>query len=222
MMSTVTVVPTDSHADKNHRNFPRLRKLLHAAYFDAKNTKFPAFVLNIGGGGLCILTREPLAPEIDSIPVVTLIEDKPLQVAGMIRWRDTVPVKGKDHYLYGLKLQHISDRDWERMMNCSIVGGVGEVEIGAILSATQRDMMITGEEQLLIARLLVDHERLQPFAGERTPLVEYTFGGYAMRDGTPFYKLTIGSRNERGGDTVEFHSHVLVGIESTQVELVEP
>jgi hypothetical protein len=171
MISTVTVVPTDSHAEKSRRNFPRLRKLLHAAYFNAENTKFPAFVLNIGGGGLCILTREPLTPDIDSIPVVTLIEDEPLQLAGVIRWRDTVPVKGKEHYLYGLKLQQISDRDWERMMNFSIVGGVGDVKIGEILSATQRDMMITSEEQLLIARLLVDNERLQPFADERLPLI---------------------------------------------------
>jgi hypothetical protein len=222
MISTVTVVPTDSHAEKSRRNFPRLRKLLHAAYFNAENTKFPAFVLNIGGGGLCILTREPLTPDIDSIPVVTLIEDEPLQLAGVIRWRDTVPVKGKEHYLYGLKLQQISDRDWERMMNFSIVGGVGDVKIGEILSATQRDMMITSEEQLLIARLLVDNERLQPFADERLPLIEYTFGGYAMSDGTPFYKLTIRSRDQRGGDTVEFHSDVLVGIESTKVQLLEP
>lgn len=208
-------------AEKNRRNFPRLRKLLHAAYFNIDNAKFPAFVLNIGGGGLCMLTREQLEPDIDSIPVVTLIDDKPLQLAGIIRWRDTVPVKGKEHYLYGLKLQQISDRDWERMMNFSIAGGVGEVTIGAVLSATQRDTIITSEEQLMIARLLVKRDRLAPFEGERLPLIEYKFEGYAMKSGTPFYKLDVRSRANRAGDMSEFHSAVLVGIESTRVQLVE-
>jgi len=220
-MASASVSPSTGQVERNRRSFPRLRKLLHAAYFNAENAKFPAFVLNIGGGGLCMLTREQLHPDIESIPIVTLIEEKPLQLAGMIRWRDTVPVKGKEHYLYGLKLQQISDRDWERMMNFSIAGGAGEVTIGAVLSATQRDTIITVEEQLLVARLLVRRERLEPFEGERLPLIEYKFEGYLMKSGTPFYKLNVRSKAKKSGDMVEFHSDVIVGIESTRVQLLE-
>lgn len=221
-MASTIAGPSAAQAEKNRRSYPRLRKLLHAAYFNTDNAKFPAFVLNIGGGGLCMLTREQLRPDAESIPVVTLIEDKPLQLAGVIRWRDTVPVKGKEHYLYGLKLQQISDRDWERLMNFSIAGGVGEVNIGAVLSATQRDTIITNEEQLMVSRLLVKRERLEPFEGERLPLIEYKFEGYAMKAGTPFYKLNVRSRAKRAGDMAEFHSDVLVGIDSTKVQLLEP
>ena len=220
-MASAKVGPSTGQVERNRRSFPRLRKLLHAAYFNAENAKFPAFVLNIGGGGLCMLTREQLHPDIESIPIVTLIEEQPLQLAGMIRWRDTVPVKGKEHYLYGLKLQQISDRDWERMMNFSIAGGAGEVTIGAVLSATQRDTIITNEEQLMIARLLVRHERLEPFEGERLPLIEYKFDGYVMKIGTPFYKLSVRSKAKKSGDMVEFHSDVIVGIDSTRVQLLE-
>jgi len=74
----------------------------------------------------------------------------------------------------------------------------------------------------MVSRLLVKRERLEPFEGERLPLIEYKFEGYAMKAGTPFYKLNVRSRAKRAGDMAEFHSDVLVGIDSTKVQLLEP
>ena len=186
--------------------------------------RFPAVGLDIGGGGLCLLTQQPIPSDARELSIVVLIDERPVPITGFVKWTDTIKYKDKDHYRYGLKLLKISDADWDSMMNAlSVQIGLGTPASGSILTAKQRDSLIPSGVQEQIAEALVKRERLDAPQHDCLPLTEYKFEGYTMRKSVPFYKLTVRSkkRNLSGRDLNEFRTTILVLIEGNGVILAD-
>lgn len=186
--------------------------------------RFPAVGLDIGGGGLCLLTQQPIPADIHELSVVVLIDEKPVPVTGMVKWNDTIKYKEKDHFRYGLKLLKIADGDWDTMMNSlSVQLGLGTPANGSVLTAKQRDQLIPARVQEQISDALVKRERLDPPRHDCLPLTEYKFEGYTMRKSVPMYKLSVRSkaRNLSGRDLNEFRTTILVLIEGNGVVIAD-
>lgn len=176
--------------------------------------------LDIGGGGLCLLTQQPIPAELHELSVVLLIDERPVPVTGAVKWNDTIKYKDKEHFRYGLKLLKIADGDWDVMMNAmSVQMGLSTPANGAILTAKQRDQLIPARVQEQIADALVKRERLDAPQADCLPLTEYKFEGYTMRKSVPMYKLTVRSkkRSLSGRDLNEFRTTILVLIEGNGV-----
>ena len=186
--------------------------------------RFPAVGLDIGGGGLCLLTQQPIPAESKELSIVVLVDERPVPITGTLKWADTIKYKDKDHYRYGVKLTKISDADWDGMMNAlSVQIGLGTPASGSILTAKQRDSLIPAKVQAEIAQALVKKERLDAPRHDCLPMTEYKFEGYTMRKSVPFYKLTVRSkmRNISGRDLNEFRTTILVLIEGNGVILAD-
>ncbi len=186
--------------------------------------RFPAVGLDIGGGGLCLLTQQPIPNGAAELSIVVLVDERPVPITGMVKWTDTIKYKEKDHYRYGLKLLKISDTDWDSMMNAlSVQIGLGTPASGSVLTAKQRDSLIPAAVQKEIAEALVKRERLDAPQNECLPLTEYKFEGYTMRKSVPFYKLTVRSkkRDYSGRNLQEYRTTILVLIEGNGVILAD-
>lgn len=211
-------------ATEYRRRFPRRAKPFQAVYWPTADVRFPAVGLDIGGGGLCLLTQQPIPADAKELSVVVLIDEKPVPLTGIVKWTDTIKYKDKDHYRHGLKLTKISDADWDAMMNSlSVQIGLSTPASGSVLTAKQRDTLIPATLQGEIAEALVKRERLDKPSPGNLPLTEYKFEGYTMRKSVPFYKLTVRSkvRNLSGRDLVDFRTTILVLIEGNGVILAD-
>ena len=211
-------------SDEDRRRYPRRAKPFQAVYWPSADLRFPAVGLDIGGGGICLLTQQPMPPELHQVNIVALLDERPVPITAAVQWTDTIQYKNKEHFRYGLKLAKINDTDWDNMMkSLSVHVGLGTPEAGVVLTAKQRDALIPMRVQQQIGDILAKKERLDPPRDGALPLAEYKFEGYTMRKGVPFYKLQVRSkkRDGNGRDMREFRSTILVIIEGNGVVLAD-
>lgn len=209
---------------ENRRRFPRRAKPFSAVYFPTADARFPAVGLDIGGGGMCLLTQEPLSDAIrEELQVIALVAEKPVAISASVCWTESVQHKGKDHFRYGLKLKAIADQDWDLIMRWAMDEHLAAEapSSGTVLTATQRDSLIPVRTQHQIATALVKKARLDPTDESRLPLVEYKFEGYTMRKNVPFYKLTVRSKKSDHRTIEEFRTQVLVLVEGDGVLVLD-
>ena len=205
---------------EDRRRYPRRAKPFQAVYWPTPEMRFPAVGLDIGGGGLCLLTQQPIPAGGQELSIVVLVDERPVPVTGTLKWADTIKYKDKEHYRYGVKLTKISDADWDAMMNAlSVQIGLGTPASGSVLTAKQRDTLIPAKVQGEITEALVKRGRLDAPQHDCLPLAEYKFEGYTMRKSVPFYKLTVRTkmRTASGRDLNEFRTTILVLIEGNGV-----
>src|SRR3982074_892962 len=96
--------------EQNRRKFPRKRKPYRAAYsIDGKSTR-AAIGLDISGGGLCILTQEPVGR--DEFEVRIVLDERNLRVRARTVWHDNVQHQGRKVWRYGMRFTGIPADDW--------------------------------------------------------------------------------------------------------------
>src|SRR6202165_3946380 len=87
--------------EQNRRKFPRKRKPFHAAYSIEGKPARAAIGLDISGGGVCILTQEPV-PQ-DEFEVRLTIEERDVRVRAKVVWHDNVQHQGRKVWRYGMR-----------------------------------------------------------------------------------------------------------------------
>lgn len=212
----------------NRRVYPRRKKPFRAMFFGNEQERKPAIGLDIGGGGLRLLTKDQVEHKGVDVPVVVLIADRPVQLAAKVKWVDKTLHQGEEHFLYGFKLSKIADHEWDRIMEwtldeaAQVQTALADLQVGSILTAVQRDSLIPVARQIEIAKRLAEKGRLDPIEGNRLPLVEYKFEGYKMRMGIPYYRLTVRSKKtEKDRSHTEYRTSVLARIESEGVVVLD-
>jgi hypothetical protein len=212
-----------SRAEINRRTYPRRRTTFPATYV-AETTQKPAFGLDISGGGMCLLTQEPIPPTLlKGFSLLAMLGDRKVRLEATGCWAVPMMVRGQKHYRYGLRLKQIADHDWDHVMEHSLSGEGGPgLTPGLILTTKQRDSILPIDKQHRIAESLAHKKRLDYSGTGRLPLVEYRFTGYQMQRGTPFYRLQVRSKITSATlGTQEFYSTVLVAIEGEAVKLLD-
>jgi len=90
------------------------------------------------------------------------------------------------------------------------------------LNCSQRDTILPIQKQHQIGEALAHKQRLAVGHDGRLPLVEYTFTGYAMQRGIPYYKLSVRSKVASADHHVkEFTTALLVAIEGDGVKVLD-
>ena len=101
--------------EPNRRKYPRKRKPYRATFsVDAGVTQKPAIGLDISGGGLCVLTQEPVGK--DEFEVRATIESRVVRLRAKSVWQDTVTHQGKSVWRYGMRFTGISADDWDAIV----------------------------------------------------------------------------------------------------------
>ena len=205
--------------DSNRRIFPRRKVTFPMSYTAEDGASLPAFGLNAGGGGICMLTQAPLATR--SVECTASLAGLRFSFEGELRWRQAV-AHTEGRFRAGLHLREIADHDWDALMryvleepSSTVIGA------GSLLTAQQRDSMLAAHKQQQIAQLLIERRRLADAGAGRLPLIEYAFGGYKMRDGIPNYVLNVRSKALGADDElIDYHTAIEAAIESERVRIV--
>jgi hypothetical protein len=184
--------------EQNRRKFPRKRKPYRAAYsLDGKTTR-AAIGLDVSGGGLCILTQEPVGR--DEFEVRAELDDRGVRMRAKVVWHDNVQHQGKKVWRYGMRFVGISADDWDAIMRYTTDRPVTEPnkaqeELSAIrMTPDDAARLLPRELQTRLLQMLVERRRLAPLADRVTPLVQYFYSGIVRHDDRLVHRLVIQSK----------------------------
>jgi hypothetical protein len=184
--------------EQNRRKFPRKRKPYRAAYsLDGKSTR-AAIGLDISGGGLCILTQEPVRREEFEVRVE--LETRSVRVRAKIVWHDNVQHQGRKVWRYGMRFVGIPADDWDAIMRYTTDRPVAETnkaqeELSAVrMTPDDTARLLPRELQTRLLQLLVERGRLAPLTDRVTPLVQYFYSGIVRHDDRLMHRLVIQSK----------------------------
>ncbi len=184
--------------EQNRRKFPRKRKPYRASYsLDGKTTR-AAIGLDIGGGGLCILTQEPIGREEFEVRVV--LDERNVRMRAKVVWHDNVQHQGRKVWRYGMRFTGIPADDWDAIIRYTTDRPVAEAnkaqeELAAVrMTPDDTARLLPKELQTRLLQMLVDRRRLAPLDERVTPLVQYFYSGIVRHNDRLVHRLVIQSK----------------------------
>ena len=184
--------------EQNRRKFPRKRKPYRAAYTLDGTSMRAAIGLDISGGGLCILTQEPVRR--DEFEVRVELDARSVRVRAKIVWHDNVQHQGRKVWRYGMRFVGIPADDWDAIMRYTTDRPVAEAnkaqeELSSVrMTPDDAARLIPRELQTRLLQMLVDRGRLAPLTDRVTPLVQYFYSGIVRHDDRFVHRLVIQSK----------------------------
>lgn len=185
--------------DANRRKYPRKRKPYRATVsVDGGLTQKPAIGLDISGGGLCILTQEPVGR--DEFEVRATIETRVLRMRARSVWQDTVSHQGKSVWRYGMRFTGITADDWDAIIRFTTDKPVAENNkaqdelVTVRMTPDDANRLLPTNLQKRLLAMLVERRRLAPLDASVTPLVQYFYSGIVRHDNELVHRLTIQSK----------------------------
>lgn len=216
-MQAATAFAPRTHT--NRRVFPRRQARFPAFVGLVDGEAKPAYGLDVGGGGLQLLTRDAIGRSRgDRVVVVATVANRRVELQAERRWNTRVATVEGVRYRTGLRLLAIADADWDFLM-AAMTAEVQGLTAGAPLTAVQRDMLLSSTKQHNVAALLAAAGRLTFERGPR-PAIDYAFERYLMRNGRACFALEVRSRRTSAGRTTVHTSRILVAIETDGVWLL--
>jgi PilZ domain len=182
-------------APQNRRKYPR------------RAGPFPAWVavgqqwtncacLDISGSGLGVVSPAALPEEVN---VRVQLESRNIALRAKRVWQQPGTAQGKPAWRYGLTFTGISADDWDavvRFCNNDQVSVENKAQKDLELVRLKADdvaRLIPKKLQDQMLSMLVRKGRLAPI-DEKTPLVQYAYGGVIKRQGKALHRLSIHSR----------------------------
>jgi hypothetical protein len=188
-----------SGKEPNRRKYARKRKPYRATVsIDGGITQKPAIGLDISGGGLCLLTQEPIAR--DEFEVRASIDARTLRVRGKSVWHDRVTHQGKSAWRYGLRFTGLSADDWDAVIRYTTDKPVAESnkaqeELTAVrMTPDDANRLLPIVLQRRLLDMLVERYRLAPLQENVTPLVQYFYSGVVRHNNQLMHRVTIQSK----------------------------
>jgi hypothetical protein len=184
--------------EQNRRKFPRKRKPYRAAYsLDGTSTR-AAIGLDISGGGLCILTQEPIPR--DDFEVRAQLDDRQLRMRVKTVWHDNVQHQGRKVWRYGTRFTGIPADDWDAIIRYTTDRPVADSnkaqeELTAVrMTPDDTARLLPKELQNRLLTMLVERRRLAPLDERVTPLVHYFYSGIVRHNDRLMHRLVIQSK----------------------------
>ncbi len=185
--------------EPNRRRYPRKRKPYRATVsLDGGQSQKPAIGLDISGGGLCLLTQEPVSK--DEFEIRATIDTRVVRLRAKSVWQDTVSHQGKSVWRYGMRFTGISADDWDAVVRYTTDKTVEEQnkaqeELVAVrMTPDDANRLLPVALQKRLLSLLVERRRLAPVTSSVTPLVQYFYSGLVRHNGQLMHRLTIQSK----------------------------
>ncbi len=182
-------------APQNRRKYAR-RSGPFPAWVAQGATWAPITCLDISGSGIGVVSGVAINGEVN---VRVSLQNRNVLIRAKRVWQQPGTAKGKPAWRYGLTFIGISADDWDaviRFCNNDAVHIENKAQQELELVRMQADdvaRLIPKKLQDQLLALLVQRGRLAPLT-ERTPLVQYSYGGVVKRNGKALHRLSIHSR----------------------------
>lgn len=194
-------------APQNRRKYPR-RPGPFPAWVALGNQWSTCACLDISGSGIGVVVPAAL-PEEASFRIK--LEERNITLRAKRVWTQPGQSQGKPAWRYGLTFTGISADDWDAVVrfcnNESVtVENKAQKELELVkLKADDVARLIPKKLQDQLLSMLVARGRLAPIT-EKTPLVQYAYGGVVKRQGKALHRLAIHSRviDSKTGETRSF------------------
>ncbi len=152
--------------------------------------------LDISGSGMGVVSPSAL-PEEANFRVQ--LEGRNIVIRAKRVWQQPGMAQGKPAWRYGLTFTGISADDWDAVIRFSnndqvVVDNKAQKELELVrLKADDVARLIPKKLQDAMLLMLVQKGRLAPI-DDKTPLVQYSYGGVVKRSGKALHRLSIHSR----------------------------
>ena len=211
-------------APQNRRKYPR-RPGPFPAWVALGNQWSTCACLDISGSGIGVVVPAAL-PEEANFRVK--LEDRNITLRAKRVWTQPGQAQGKPAWRYGLTFTGISADDWDAVVRfCNneslAVENKAQKDLELVkLKADDVARLIPKKLQDQLLSMLVSRGRLAPIS-EKTPLVQYAYGGVVKRQGKALHRLAIHSRiiDTATGETRSFDTRFYFDDAGTNVQMDE-
>jgi hypothetical protein len=182
-------------APQNRRKYPR-RAGPFPAWVAVGSQWASCACLDISGSGMGVIVTAAL-PEEANFRIQ--LQGRNITVRAKRVWQQPGTAQGKPAWRYGLCFTGISADDWDAVVRFTnneavVVENKAQKELELVrMQADDVARLIPKKLQDQMLAWLVAKGRLAPL-DEKTPLVQYAYGGVVKRAGRAFHRLSIHSR----------------------------
>lgn len=179
--------------------------------------------VDISGSGLGVVAPQAL-PEEANFRVQ--LEGKNILIRAKRVWQQPGQSQGRPAWRYGLTFTGVSADDWDAIVRFANkesihVENKAQKELELVrLQADDVARLIPKKLQDQMLAILVQRGRLAPL-DEKTPLVQYAYGGVQKREGKALHRLQIHSRvhDEVTGETISHNTRFLFDDQGGHVQV---
>jgi hypothetical protein len=210
---------------ENRRRYPR-RSGGFRAWFATATGWTPLVPVDISASGMGLVS--PAKFDKDEVNFRVQIDERPIMLRAKQVWCIPGTLQGKSVWRYGVQYTGIAADDWDalvRFCNNESVNVENKAQKELELVRMQADdvaRLIPHRLQERMLGMLVQSRRLAPLEKDKTPLVQYFYGGTVKRNGKTMHRLSIHSRinDELTGDAASFDTRFLFDDSGTDIEML--
>ena len=181
--------------------------------------------VDISASGMGLITPSKFSK--DEVNLRIVIEEKAILARAKQVWCIPGTLQGKPVYRYGVQYTGIGADDWDalvRFCNSEAVNVENKAQKELEMVRMQADdvaRLIPTRLQERLLNMLVQARKLAPLEKDKTPLVQYAYGGVVKRAGKQLHRLQIHSRviDELTGESISHDTRFLFDDTGTDIEM---
>ena len=209
---------------ENRRRYPR-RSGGFRAWFAAGSGWTAVTGVDISASGMGLISSAKF--EKDELNFRIVVQDRAILARAKQVWCVPGTLGGRPVYRYGVQYTGISADDWDalvRFCNNEAVTVENKMQKELELVRMQADdvaRLIPHRLQQRLLAMLVQARRLAPLENDKTPLVQYFYGGTIKRASRVLHRLSIHSRvnDEATGEAISYDTRFLFDENGTEIEM---
>jgi hypothetical protein len=213
-----------SRRPENRRRYPR-RAGGFRAWFATEGGWTALTGVDISASGMGVISQAKFAK--DELNFRIVIEEKAIIARAKQVWCIPGTLQGKPVWRYGLRYTGIGADDWDalvRFCNNEAVAVENKAQKELDLVRMQADdvaRLIPQRLQERLLSMLVQARRLAPLEKDKTPLVQYFYGGTSKRNSRLMHRLSIHSRivDELSGEAQAYDTRFLFDESGADIEM---
>ena len=213
-----------SRRPENRRRYPR-RAGGFRAWFAADGGWTALTGVDISASGMGLISPVQFAK--DELNFRIVVEEKAILLRAKQVWCIPGTLQGKPVWRYGVQYTGIGADDWDALVRfCSneavAVENKAQKELELVrMQADDVARLIPQRLQERLLSMLVESRRLAPLEKEKTPLVQYFYGGTLKRNGKIMHRLSIRSRiaDELTGEAQSYDTRFVFDESGTDIEM---
>jgi len=180
---------------QNRRKYARRQGPFKA--WMAQGTNWASIVcMDISGSGLGVVSPGEAGPEAN---FRVMLESRAVLIRAKRIWQSQGTLHGKPAWRYGYTFTGISADDWDAVVRfCNndtvVVENKAQKELELVrMKADDVDRLLPKRLQDQLLHMLVERRKLAPL-DDKTPLVQFMYGGVIKSAGVALHRLVIHSR----------------------------
>jgi PilZ domain len=180
---------------QNRRKYPRRPGPFKAWMAHGANWA-TVVCMDISGSGLGVVSPGEAGSEAN---FRVLLESRPVLIRAKRVWQSQGTLHGKPAWRYGFTFTGISADDWDAVVRfCNndtvVVENKAQKELELVrMKADDVDRLLPKRLQDQLLTMLVERRRLAPL-DDKTPLVQFMYGGIVKHNNVALHRLVIHSR----------------------------